>query len=181
MIVIGVDPGAANTGFGVVRTAGERLVALDGGVIETPPNLPVEDRLARIHSSLSELIEWHEPKAMALEDLFFGRNVGSALTVGQARGVVMLAAAQREVPCFDYTPQAIKKSVCGSGGADKGQVQRMVGSLLGLPEPPTPDHAADAFAVAICHAYGAGMRTAIAALGRRAATPVAATPQTLAG
>jgi crossover junction endodeoxyribonuclease RuvC len=181
MIVIGVDPGAANTGFGVVRTAGERLVALDGGVIETPPNLAVEDRLARIHKSLSELIEWHEPKAMALEDLFFGRNVGSALAVGQARGVAMLASAQRGVPCFGYTPQAVKKSVCGSGGADKGQVQRMVGSLLGLPEPPSPDHAADAFAVAICHASGAGMRTAVAALGGRASAPVPAYRHSLAG
>jgi crossover junction endodeoxyribonuclease RuvC len=152
MIVLGVDPGAANTGFGVVRTINDRMLALDGGVIETAPELPASERLARIHESLAQLIDWHEPKAVALEDLFFGRNVGSALSVGQARGVAMLAAAQRNVPCFDYTPQAVKKAVCGSGSADKGQVQRMVGSLLGLPEPPAPDHAADAFAVAICHA-----------------------------
>jgi crossover junction endodeoxyribonuclease RuvC len=146
-----------------VRTIGEQLVALDGGVIETPPNLPVEDRLARIHDSLGDLIEWHEPKAMALEDLFFGRNVGSALAVGQSRGVAMLAAAKRRLPCFDYTPQAVKKAVCGSGSADKRQVQQMVASLLSLPEPPEPDHAADALAVAICHAGGAGMRRAVAA------------------
>src|SRR4051794_25545549 len=94
MIVIGIDPGAANTGFGVVRTVNERLVALDGGVIETEPAMPAAERLAAIHRSLRELIEWHEPKAMALEDLFFGRNVGSALAVGQARGVAMLAAAE---------------------------------------------------------------------------------------
>jgi crossover junction endodeoxyribonuclease RuvC len=169
MIVIGVDPGAANTGFGVVRTAGERIVALDGGVIEAPPDLAAEERLALIHLSLGELIGWHEPKAMALEDLFFGRNVGSALSVGQARGVAMLAAAQRDVPCFDYTPQAVKNAVCGSGGAEKEQVQRMVGSLLGLPEPPSPDHAADAFAVAICHASGSAMRAAAPALDRRPA------------
>ena len=123
MIVIGIDPGAANTGFGVVRTINDRMVALDGGVIETAPDLPAEDRLAKIHESLGQLIEWHEPKALALEDLFFGKNVGSALAVGQARGVAMLAAAQRGVPCFDYTPQAVKKAVCGSGSADKGQVQ----------------------------------------------------------
>jgi crossover junction endodeoxyribonuclease RuvC len=163
MIVIGIDPGAANTGFGVVRTAGERLVALDGGVIETPPSMPAEERLAQIHRSLGELLEWHEPKAMALEEIFFGRNVGSAVAVGQSRGVAMLAAAQHHLPCFDYTPQAIKKAVCGSGSADKRQIQQMVASLLSLPEPPESDHAADALAVAMCHAGSAGIRAAIAA------------------
>jgi crossover junction endodeoxyribonuclease RuvC len=183
MIVIGIDPGTANTGFGVVRTMGERMVALDGGVIETEPELSVEGRLERVHGALRELIAWHEPQALALEDLFFGRNVGSALSVGQARGVVLLAAAQRGVACFDYTPQAVKKAVCGSGSADKGQVQRMVASLLGLPEPPTPDHAADAFAVAICHAGAAGSRAAVASLGRPAVgtTPALAARQRLAG
>jgi crossover junction endodeoxyribonuclease RuvC len=182
MIVIGIDPGAANTGFGVVRTAGTQMVALDGGVIETAPNLPVEGRLARVHSALCELLDWHEPKAMALEDLFFGRNVGSALSVGQARGVVLLAAAERSIPCFDYTPQAVKKAVCGAGSAGKEQVQRMVASLLGLPEPPTPDHAADAFAVAICHAGHAGTRAAVASIGTPAARAAAGTPrQRIAG
>jgi crossover junction endodeoxyribonuclease RuvC len=182
MIVIGIDPGAANTGFGVVRTINDRMVALDGGVIETSPELPAEDRLASIHESLGQLIAWHEPKALALEDLFFGKNVGSALAVGQARGVVMLAAAQRAVPCFDYTPQAIKKSVCGSGSAAKDQVQRMVATLLGLPEPPSPDHAADAFAVAICHASGAARNEAAVGFARPAVdtAPVAAS-QRLAG
>ena len=182
MIVIGIDPGAANTGFGVVRTIGDRMVALDGGVIETAPELAVEARLAKVHDALRQLIVWHEPKAMALEDLFFGKNVGSALSVGQARGVALLAASQRSVPCFDYTPQAVKKAVCGSGSADKSQVQTMVASLLGLPEPPTPDHAADAFAVAICHAGTAGMREAIAPLGRpRVGTAPVAAGQRLAG
>jgi crossover junction endodeoxyribonuclease RuvC len=177
MIVIGIDPGAANTGFGVVRTMGDRMAALDGGVIETQPDLPVEERLAQIHKALSQLVAWHEPKAMALEDLFFGRNVGSALSVGQARGVALLAAAERKVPCFDYTPQAVKKAVCGSGSADKGQVQRMVASLLGLPEPPAPDHAADAFAVAICHAGGTATRSALG----HAARPRVGTTPALAG
>ena len=181
MIVIGIDPGAANTGFGVVRTINDRMVALDGGVIETAPDLPAEDRLAKIHESLGQLIEWHEPKALALEDLFFGKNVGSALAVGQARGVAMLAAAQRGIPCFDYTPQAVKKAVCGSGSADKGQVGRMVATLLGLPEPPVPDHAADAFAVAICHAGGTAAEAPVG-VGRPAVgtAPVAAS-QRLAG
>jgi crossover junction endodeoxyribonuclease RuvC len=173
MIVIGIDPGAANTGFGVVRAVAGRTVALDGGVIETPPDLSVEARLAQVHEALAQLIDWHEPKAMALEDLFFGRNVGSALSVGQARGVALLAAAQRGVPCFDYTPQAVKKAVCGSGSADKPQVQRMVASLLGLPEPPAPDHAADAFAVAICHAGTTAMRGVLPSSRR---SPVGTTP-----
>jgi crossover junction endodeoxyribonuclease RuvC len=183
VIVIGLDPGTANTGFGVVRTVGERMVALDGGVIETSPDLAVEERLARVHEVLCELIDWHEPRALALEDLFFGRNVGSALSVGQARGVAMLAAAQRGVPCFDYTPQAVKKAVCGSGSADKGQVQRMVGTLLGLPEPPTPDHAADAFAVAICHAGVSSSRAPLTSFGRPTVgtTPALAARQRLAG
>ena len=135
-VVMGIDPGAANLGFGIVRVEGNRMVALDGGVVETSPELPMERRLERIHRALVELIAWHEPQAMAIEDVYFGKNVRSAMAVGQASGVAMLAAAQRGVRCFTYTPQAIKMAVCGSGGAGKDQVQRMVGTLLGLPEPP---------------------------------------------
>jgi crossover junction endodeoxyribonuclease RuvC len=152
MVVMGIDPGFAHTGFGVVRLEGSRLAAVDGGVIEAPPGEPPEQRLARIHRSVKELIRWHEPESVALEDLYFGKNVRSAIGVGQARGVAMLAAAEAGARCFDYTPQAVKMAVCGHGGADKRQVQRMVGSLLRLPEPPKSDHAADALAVAICHA-----------------------------
>jgi crossover junction endodeoxyribonuclease RuvC len=161
-VVMGIDPGAANLGFGVVRVEGNHMVALDGGVVETTPELPMERRLERIHGALAELIAWHEPRAMAIEQVYFGKNVVSAMAVGQASGVTMLAAAQGGVPCFAYTPQAIKKAVCGSGGADKEQVQRMVGTLLKLSEPPTPDHAADALAVAICHGGSAGHQEAVA-------------------
>ncbi|HEX8689010.1 MAG TPA: crossover junction endodeoxyribonuclease RuvC [Solirubrobacterales bacterium] len=161
-VVMGIDPGAANLGFGIVRVEGNHMVALDGGVVETTAELPMERRLERIHRSLVELIAWHEPQAMAVEDVYFGKNVETAMTVGRASGVAMLAAAQGGIPCFAYTPQAIKMAVCGSGGAGKKQVQRMVGTLLGLPEPPTPDHAADALAVAICHGGGAGRRAAVA-------------------
>ncbi|HEX5593958.1 MAG TPA: crossover junction endodeoxyribonuclease RuvC [Solirubrobacterales bacterium] len=168
-VVMGIDPGAANLGFGIVRVEGNRMVALDGGVVETTPDLPMERRLARIHSALRELIAWHEPKAMALEEVYFGKNVRSAMAVGQASGVAMLAAAERGIGCFSYTPQAIKMAVCGSGAAGKRQVQRMVGTLLGLPEPPSPDHAADALAVAICHGGGAGRREAIAVVQETAA------------
>ena len=149
---MGIDPGIAHTGFGVVRVAGNQMTAVDGGVIETLADEPPASRLARIHAELEKLIGWHEPAALALEELYFNKNVQSAMAVGQARGVVMLAAAQREIPCFDYTPQAVKMSVCGSGSAEKRQVQQMVGSLLGLPRAPQSDHAADALAIAICHA-----------------------------
>ena len=163
MVVMGIDPGLANTGFGVVRAAGGSLSAIDGGVIEAPTDLEPAERLARIHSGLSELIAWHEPVAVAIEDLYFGRNVRSAIGVGQARGVAMLAAAERGVPCFDYTPQAVKMAVCGTGAAAKHQVQTMVGTLLNLPRAPASDHAADALAVAICHAAAAPLAAAQAA------------------
>ena len=149
---MGIDPGVASTGFGVVGLAGGKMSAVDGGVIESAADEPAERRLARIHEALDELLTWHQPVALALEDVYFGKNVRSAISVGQARGVALLAAGQREVPCFDYTPQAVKMAVCGSGAAAKDQVQRMVGALLGLPQPPQSDHAADALAVAICHA-----------------------------
>lgn len=149
---MGIDPGVAHTGFGVVRVAGASMSAVDGGVIEAPADRPLETRLARIHSELEKLIAWHEPAAVALEDLYFNKNARSAQAVAQARGVVMLAAGQRGIRCFDYTPQAVKMAVCGSGAAPKRQVQEMVGALLGLARPPESDHTADALAVAICHA-----------------------------
>jgi crossover junction endodeoxyribonuclease RuvC len=152
IVVMGIDPGVASTGFGVVRVAGGSMEAVDAGVIEAPADAPLADRLELIHSEVGQLISWHQPAALALEELYFGKNVRSATAVGQARGVVMLAAAQQQVSCSDYTPQAVKMAVCGSGAADKTQVQHMVGALLGLPKPPESDHAADALAVAICHA-----------------------------
>jgi crossover junction endodeoxyribonuclease RuvC len=164
-VVMGIDPGAANLGFGIVRVEGNHMVALDGGVVETTPEQPMEQRLERIHRALAELIAWHEPKAMAIEEIYFGKNVRSAMAVGQACGVAMLAAAEAGIGCFQYTPQAIKMAVCGSGSANKGQIQRMVGTLLGLPEPPTPDHAADALAVAICHGGSHGHRQAVVTAG----------------
>jgi crossover junction endodeoxyribonuclease RuvC len=151
IVVMGIDPGLASTGFGVVRNSGGKMSALDGGVIEAAPDEPAEGRLARIHEAIAELLARHRPDAVALEDVYFGRNVGSAIAVGQARGVALLAAGQRRVPCFSYTPQAVKMAVCGSGSAAKEQVQRMVGTLLSLPQPPQSDHASDALAVAICH------------------------------
>jgi crossover junction endodeoxyribonuclease RuvC len=159
-IVMGIDPGISNTGFGVVRVAGARMTAIDGGTVEVPTGVPVEQRLRRIHDSIVELIEWHEPQSLALESIYFGKNVNSAIGVGQARGVVMLAAAAHEIPCIDYTPQSVKLAVCGTGAAAKDQVKHMVGVLLNLPVEPPSDHAADALAVAVCHASHAGNRPA---------------------
>jgi crossover junction endodeoxyribonuclease RuvC len=162
VIVLGIDPGLANTGYGVVARRDGRLVALDGGVIRTSADVSPERRLADIHGSIAGLIDEHEPDAMALEELYFGQNARSAFAVGQARGAVMLAAGQRGVPCSGYTPQQVKGAVCGSGRAEKGQVARMVQALLGLAEEPRPDHAADALAVAVCHANCAPLARALA-------------------
>ena len=159
--MLGIDPGTAHTGYGVVLARGRTLAALDGGVIETRAGVPLERRLADIHVRVCDLIREHQPAAVAIEDLYFGRNTQSAFAVGQARGVVLLAAGMAGIPCFSYTPQVVKNAVCGSGGAAKQQVQRMVGALLSLPEPPQPDHASDALAVAICHANSAPLRAAL--------------------
>jgi crossover junction endodeoxyribonuclease RuvC len=161
VVVLGIDPGTAHTGYGVVYARGQQLAALDGGVIATGPSEPLERRLARIHARVCDLISEHRPDAVAVEELYFGRNVRTAFAVGQARGVILLSAGMAGVPCYSYTPQIVKQSVCGTGGAAKDQVQRMVGALLALPEPPEPDHAADALAVAICHANGAPLREAL--------------------
>jgi crossover junction endodeoxyribonuclease RuvC len=163
MIVLGIDPGTANTGYGVVCDGRGRLAALDGGVIETRAGVPAERRLAAIHERISTLIEEHRPDAVALEDLYFGANARSAFAVGQARGVVMLAAGQAGIPCAGYTPQQVKAAVCGQGRADKEQVGRMVQALLALTDPPSPDHAADALAVAICHVNRAPFAQAVSA------------------
>jgi crossover junction endodeoxyribonuclease RuvC len=171
VIVLGIDPGVANTGYGVVRSAaGGRLAALDGGVIETPAGQAAERRLATIFAGIEELLDEHAPDAVALEDLYFGANARSAFAVGQARGVVMLAAGRRGIACCSYTPQQVKGAVCGSGRADKDQVIRMVQTLLCLTDPPHPDHAADALAVAICHANRpAALAAPGVVLGRSAA------------
>ena len=161
--VLGIDPGTASTGFGVVDSGAQALHPVTGGVISTGADVPLERRRAAIAGRLSELLDEHEPDALAIEEVFFGRNVRSAFAVGQARGAVLAAAGAREVPCFSYTPQAVKLAVCGSGAAPKDQVQRMVGALLGLEAPPASDHAADALALAICHAHNSGLASAAGA------------------
>lgn len=162
MRVLGIDPGTANTGYGVVERRGGRLLARDGGVIVTRPGQSPEQRLVLIHARVCALLDEHDVASVALEDVYFGANARSAFAVGQARGVVMLAAGQRNLPCASYTPQQVKGAVCGSGRAEKLQVQKMVQVLLALAELPTPDHAADALAVAICHHNRAPLEGALA-------------------
>jgi crossover junction endodeoxyribonuclease RuvC len=162
VIVLGIDPGLAHTGYGVVARRGAGLAALDGGVIETSAASPHERRLADIHAEVEQLICAHEPDAVALEELYFGQNVRTAFAVGHARGVVMLAAGQHGLPCTGYTPQQVKGAVCGNGRAAKDRVARMVAALLCLEREPRPDHAADALAVAICHVNCAPLAGALA-------------------
>jgi crossover junction endodeoxyribonuclease RuvC len=165
VIVLGIDPGTASTGYGVVARTGSRLRALEEGVITTAPVVPLERRLAEIHARVGELLDRHTPGAVAVEELYFGVNVRTAFAVGQARGVALLAAGQRGVPSRSYTPQQVKGAVCGHGRASKDQVARMVGRLLGLKDPPASDHAADALAIAICEINRAPLAQALAGAG----------------
>ncbi len=165
MIVLGIDPGTADTGYGVVQSAGSRLVALDAGVIRTGAGIPLERRLAEIHVAVGDLLDRYQPDALAVEELYFGANVRTAFAVGQARGVVLLAAGQRTVPARSYTPQQVKGAVCGHGRAAKEQVTKMVARLLGLEEPPASEHSADALAVAICDLNRAPLARAVQLAG----------------
>lgn len=167
MIVLGIDPGTADTGYGVVQSAGSQLRALDDGVIRTRAGVPLERRLVAIHAGIEELLESHRPDAVAVEELYFGSNVRTASAVGQARGVVLLAAGQRGIPVRSYTPQQVKGAVCGHGRAGKDQVCRMVARLLALAAPPHSDHAADALAVAICDVNRAPLARAVELAGGR--------------
>ena len=152
MKVIGIDPGTANCGYGIVHESGGRLKAIDHGWWSTPAGERLERRLKTIFEGVAALIAEHAPDAVVLEESFVGVDARTALSVGQARGAVLVAAAHAGLPCAEYAPSAVKNAVCGYGRAEKSQVQRMVKAILGLAELPTPDHAADALAVAICHA-----------------------------
>lgn len=149
MIVLGIDPGTAALGFGVVERTGSGLRAVDYGLVATSPDVPLPERLLRIHEALTELIETHRPDLVGVERLFFSKNAQTAFGVGQARGVVLLAAAQHGIPVREATPNEIKMGVTGFGGADKDQVGRMVAVILRLEAVPTPDDTADALACAI--------------------------------
>ncbi len=150
MLVLGIDPGTATTGYGLVREHPDgRLEAVAYGVIETKPRQPMPQRLQQIHAEITALIEQHAPDAAAIEALFFGKNVTTAITVAQGRGVILLALAEAGLPIHEYKPSEIKQAIAGYGNADKGQVQEMIRQLLGLDEVPRPDDAADGLGVAI--------------------------------
>ena len=148
MLVLGIDPGTATTGFGLVRETVQGLEVVDFGAILTPAGLPQSQRLLLLYEELRKIILLHRPESAAVEKLFFSRNVTTAITVGQARGVVLLSMAQSGLTVGEYTPM-----VAGYGGADKNQVQQMVRALLNLEKVPKPDDAADALAIAICHLH----------------------------
>jgi crossover junction endodeoxyribonuclease RuvC len=153
MIVLGIDPGTARLGYGVIDTTGGAPAMIDYGIAETFPTDAMPDRLLQIYGNIRLLLNDHDPDVMVVEKLFFARNVTTAIAVGQARGVVLLAAAERGIPVREYTPSEIKQSIVGYGKADKAQVQEMVRVILGLDHIPRPDDAADALAIAICDAH----------------------------
>jgi len=151
-LVLGIDPGTATTGYGLVRDREDgSLESVEYGIIQTPAGLPDHQRLSLLYDRLKQILLLHHPASCAVEKLFFQRNVSTAITVGQARGVVLLAIAEAGLDVFEYTPNEVKQAAAGYGSADKKQVQEMVRVLLNLAQIPRPDDAADALAVAICH------------------------------
>ncbi|NLW56762.1 MAG: crossover junction endodeoxyribonuclease RuvC [Firmicutes bacterium] len=153
MLILGVDPGTAITGYGLIEQQGQQLRPRAYGVIRTAAGLPLAERLKKIYHGLTHLVAEYRPDAMVVEELFFNKNTRTALTVGQARGVIMLVAALQGIKTAEYTPLQVKMAVVGYGRAEKHQVQEMVRLLLGLEVIPKPDDAADALAIAICHAH----------------------------
>jgi len=161
MRVLGIDPGIAIMGFGFVDKVGHRIVPVQYGCVQTEAGTPTEKRLVQIYDASCELLDRYRPATIAVEKLFFNKNVTNAFSVGQARGVLLLAAAQRGIPVGEYTPMQVKQAVVGYGGAEKKQVQEMVRRLLKLSAAPKPDDVADALAVAICHAHSVGLQDAM--------------------
>ncbi|NQU99632.1 MAG: crossover junction endodeoxyribonuclease RuvC [Parcubacteria group bacterium] len=157
MIILGIDPGTATTGFGVIRKEGNKLYPIDYGCIETKPNMAMPDRLNEILKQTEKIIKKHKPDTMACEELFFFKNAKTVITVAQARGVLIVAGRKNMVSVFEYTPLQIKQALTGYGRAEKKQIQKMVKLLLNLDKIPKPDDAADALAVAICHANSVKM------------------------
>ena len=151
MRILGIDPGIAIVGTGIVDKIGNKYVPVYYDSIITKAHTPLEDRLEMVYNETVELIEKYKPEAMAVEELFFNNNAKTAFSVGQARGVILLAAKQHNIPFFEYTPLQVKQALTGYGRADKKQIQQMVKSFLGLSEVPKPDDTADALAIAICH------------------------------
>ncbi len=151
MIVIGIDPGLATVGFGVIKIEKERIAPIGYGCIRTSPDKQTPARLLEIFNEITSLFEKYRPDVIAVEKLFFSKNVTNGLSVSEARGVIFLAAQQQNIPIFEYTPNQVKQAITGSGRADKKQVQEMIKRLLALDEIPEPDDAADGLSIALCH------------------------------
>jgi crossover junction endodeoxyribonuclease RuvC len=164
LIVLGVDPGTAATGYGVVVRRDGGAVLMECGVIRTTASAPLPERLRQIHEALGDVLDRHRPEIMAVEDIFFGKNVRTTVLLGHTRGAVLLAAALRDLPVVDYSPAEVKNAIVGTGRATKEQVQFMVKKLLRLKEVPSPSDAADGVAVALCHLNSARLSS----LARRA-------------
>ncbi len=159
MVVLGIDPGIGTTGYGVVgEDANGEVVLVAYGAIETQPGAPMPERLQRLYAEIMAVLQRYQPDSVAVEQLFFGRNVTTAIMVGQARGVTLLAAAQAGLQVYEYKPAEVKQALSGYGNADKRQMQEMVKLLLHLDQIPRPDDAADAVAVAVCHFHSARLR-----------------------
>ena len=155
MVILGIDPGVATIGFGIIRAERGKNTLIQYGVITTPPGIPLSERLVQIYNDMEQLIETFKPDEMAVEELFFSKNITTGISVAHGRGVILLAAEKLGVPVFEYTPMQVKQSVVGYGKAEKRQVMLMTQRLLGMKDIPKPDDAADALALAICHSRAA--------------------------
>lgn len=153
MIVIGIDPGLATVGFGVIQKGEEKIIPVSYGCIRTSAEKQTSERLLEIYNEINTLFEKYDPQTIAIEKLFFNKNVTSAMSVSEARGVILLVAQLKQIPVFEYTPAQIKQAITGTGHADKRQIQDMVTKLLGLDELPRPDDAADGLSIALCHIH----------------------------
>ena len=160
MIILGIDPGLAIVGWGVIEYSGSRFKVLGYGSVETPAHTPIEERLLRINEGIAELINTYHPDVMAVEELFFNTNITTGIRVAEARGVIIMRAHSLGVKLAEYTPLQVKQAVVGYGRAEKNQVISMVTRLLNLDAPPKPDDTADALAIAVCHAHCGGSRLA---------------------
>jgi len=151
MRILGIDPGIAIVGYGVIDKEGNRYKTVAYDAVTTRAHTPLEERLESVYNGINEIIKTYKPDAMSIEELFFNNNAKTALTVGQARGVIILAAVQNKLPVYEYTPLQVKQALTGYGRASKGQIQQMMKSMLGLAQIPKPDDVADALAIAVCH------------------------------
>jgi crossover junction endodeoxyribonuclease RuvC len=153
MIIVGIDPGLATVGFGVIQKGEEKIIPVSYGCIQTSSEKQTSERLLEIYNEINALFEKYNPQAVAIEKLFFNKNVTSAMSVSEARGVILLAAQRKQIPVFEYTPAQIKQAITGTGHADKRQMQEMITRVLGLDELPRPDDAADGLSIALCHIH----------------------------